>query len=50
MIFKNKDHSKSSKSQNLTVSKLVHQQDSDKISFEKNEMLEDVVCEFITNQ
>jgi hypothetical protein len=50
MIFRNKNHSKSSKSQNLTVLKLVHQQDNDKISFERNEMFKDVVCEFITNQ
>jgi hypothetical protein len=50
MIFKNKNHSKSSKSQNLIMSKLIHQQDNDKISLEKNEMLEDIVCEFVTNQ
>jgi hypothetical protein len=49
MIFRNKNHSKSSKSQNLIVLKLVHQQNNDKISLEKNEMLEDVICEFITN-
>jgi hypothetical protein len=44
VIFRNKDHLKSSKSQNLIVSKLIHQQDSDKISFEKDEMFEDVIC------
>ncbi len=37
MIFRNKNHSKSSKSQNLIMSKLIHQQDSDKISFKRNE-------------
>ncbi len=50
MIFKNKNHSRSSKSQNLIMSKLIHQQDNDKISLERNEMLEDIVCKSVTNQ
>ncbi len=50
MIFRNKNHSRSSKSQNLTLSELIHQQDSDKISLKRDEMLEDVACESITNQ
>ncbi len=50
MIFKNKNHSKSSKSQNLIMSKLIHQQDNDKISLERNEMLKNIVCASVTNQ
>ncbi len=50
MIFKNKNHSRSSKSQNLTLSRFIHQQDSDKISLERDEMLEDLACESVTNQ
>jgi hypothetical protein len=41
--FRNKNHSKSSKSQNLIVPKFIHQQDNDKISLKRNEMLEDLV-------
>ncbi len=48
-IFRNKNYSRSRKSQNLIVSRLLHQQNSDKISLERNEMLEDLVCEFVTN-
>ncbi len=32
------------------MSKLIHQQDNDKISLEKDEMLEDVVYESVSNQ
>jgi hypothetical protein len=37
MIFENKNNSKSSQQKNLTVSKLVHFENDDKISFRRNE-------------
>jgi hypothetical protein len=50
MIFRNKNNSKSSKSQNLIVSELVHFENDDKISSEKNENFENISSEIFTNQ
>jgi hypothetical protein len=50
MIFENKNYSKSSQSKNLTLSKLVHLQNNDKISLEKNENLENTFYRNFTNQ
>ncbi len=37
VIFENKNNSRSSQQKNLTVSKLVHFENDDKISFQRNE-------------
>jgi hypothetical protein len=50
MIFKNKNNSKSNQQENLIVSKLLHLQDDDKVSFERNENFENTFSETLTNQ
>jgi hypothetical protein len=50
MIFKNKNNSKSRQQENLTMSELLHLQDDDKISSEKDENFENTFNETFTNQ
>jgi hypothetical protein len=50
MILENKNYLKSSQSKNLTLSRFEHFKNDDKISFKRNEMLEDLVYEFASNQ
>jgi hypothetical protein len=49
MILENKNYSRSSQSKNLTLSRFIHFKNDDTISFKKNEMFEDFVCEFVSN-
>ncbi len=50
MILENKNYSRSSQSKNLTLSKFVHFENDDKISFKKNEMLENFFNKNVMNQ
>jgi hypothetical protein len=50
MIFKNKNNSWSSQQEKLIVSKLLHLQNDDKISFRRNENFENIFSENLTNQ
>jgi hypothetical protein len=50
MIFRNKNHSRSKNLKNLIMSKLIYQQNDDKISFKKNEMFNNIIFEFVVNQ
>ncbi len=50
MIFRNKNNSKSSQQENLIVSELLHLQNDDKISSERNENFENISSETFTNQ
>jgi hypothetical protein len=50
VILENKNYSRSNQSKNLTWSRFIHFKNDDKISFEKDEMLEDFVCKFVSNQ
>ncbi len=50
MVFENKNYSKSSQSKNLILSELVHFQNDDKISFERDENLKNISCRNFTNQ
>jgi sortase (surface protein transpeptidase) len=50
MIFKNKNNSRSSQQENLTVSEFLHLQDDEKISFERDENFENIFSETFTNQ
>jgi hypothetical protein len=50
MIFRNKNNSRSSQQENLIVSKLLHFQNDDKISFKTNENFENIFSENLSNQ
>jgi hypothetical protein len=50
MIFRNKNNSRSNQQENLTVSELLHLQNDDKISSERNENFENISSETLTNQ
>jgi hypothetical protein len=50
VILEDKNYSRSSQSKNLTLSRFVHFKNDDKISFRRNEMFEDFVCESASNQ
>jgi hypothetical protein len=50
MIFRNKNNSKSNQQENLTVSELLHLQNDDKISSERNENFENISSETFTDQ
>jgi hypothetical protein len=50
MIFRNKNNSKSNQQKNLIVSELLHLQNDDKISSERNENFENISSETLTNQ
>jgi hypothetical protein len=50
MIFRNKNNSRSSQQENLTVSELLHLQNDDKISSEKNENFENISSKTLTSQ
>jgi hypothetical protein len=50
VILENKNYSRSNQSKNLILSRFVHFKNDDKISFERNEMLENLVCESASTQ
>jgi hypothetical protein len=50
MIFRNKNNSRSSQQENLIVSELLHLQNDDKISSERNENFENISSEILTSQ
>jgi hypothetical protein len=50
MIFRNKNNSRSNQQENLTVSELLHFQNDDKISSERNENFENTFSETFTGQ